>query len=171
MTKFTRPPVLETLGWLIHDAAFHPLTGFALAVAKLCLPPAMALRVSALAHHVHNFSTPTNDSLADYAEAAGRAGSNERTRHAGDEANCWACGDPGWRGKMKRVDDYTEVYPEHRTRSGVVCPASGQRPNHKEQLEMQTRVEVAELVMVGVKAHLASPEFLDALAAAIAKRG
>lgn len=63
----------QALGWWFHDVVVHPISGTIGLVGNLT----RSFRLMALAHHLHNGSAPSNDSIADYIEAAGRACSNE----------------------------------------------------------------------------------------------
>ena len=59
--------------WFLHDVIVHPFTGALGCTGRLF----RSYRLMALAHHIHNFSAPSNDVMADYAEACFRAGCNE----------------------------------------------------------------------------------------------
>ena len=63
----------NSFAWWIHDSIIHPFTGTLGLLGKLLKAP----RLMALSHHLHNATAPSNDSWADYAEAAYRAGCNE----------------------------------------------------------------------------------------------
>ena len=63
----------EAFAWWLHDAFAHPVTGTLGLFGRLI----GSLRVMALAHHAHNATAPSNDALADYLQAAYRAGCNE----------------------------------------------------------------------------------------------
>jgi hypothetical protein len=63
----------NSLWWFLHDLLIHPLTGAIGLLGRLC----GSYRLMALSHHIHNVTAPSNDALADYAEAAYRAGCNE----------------------------------------------------------------------------------------------
>ena len=63
----------NALCWWLHDFFMHPLTGTIGLVGRLC----GSLRLLSVSHHLHNATAPSNDVLADYAEAAYRAGCNE----------------------------------------------------------------------------------------------
>lgn len=74
-TEPLSPPRYATnsLAWWFHDAVVHPVTGTLGLLGRLCRSP----RVMALGHHIHNSTAPSNDAVADYIEAARRAGHNE----------------------------------------------------------------------------------------------
>lgn len=65
--------IREACCWWVHDALIHPITGTFGLIGRIV----GSYRVMALAHHVHNATAPSNDSLADYLEASYRAGCNE----------------------------------------------------------------------------------------------
>ena len=64
----------NALLWWLHDSISHPITGTIGLLGRIIRSP----RLMALGHHLHNFTAPANDAWADYAEAAHRAGCNER---------------------------------------------------------------------------------------------
>jgi hypothetical protein len=159
------------VGWLAHDVVVHPITGMMLFAAKTLDLGEVSLRLAAVAHRIHNASSPANDAMADYAEAAVRAGQNETFRRIGDHANCWVCGDPGWGGKM-RVVNGRDLYPDHYHISGMRCPSSGQdltARDYNEQRKLAGHFVSATITFAAVKEMLNSPEFLDELAKAVAK--
>lgn len=63
----------NAVAWWLHDCFIHPLTGTMGLTGRLM----GSLRLLTLAHHIHNVSAPSDDVLADYAEAAYRATCNE----------------------------------------------------------------------------------------------
>lgn len=63
----------NALWWFLHDVVVHPLTGILGCTGRLF----RSYRLMALAHHIHNATAPSNDVMADYAEACYRAGCNE----------------------------------------------------------------------------------------------
>lgn len=104
-TRYQTATWIEAIGWLLHDAFVHPITGIAGFVGKIVtlMPRSrMGLRVITLAHHIHNSTAPSNDVLADYAHATAMACHNElypghvqsrdETEHNFDQA--WKL---GWR--------------------------------------------------------------------------
>lgn len=63
----------NAFAWWAHDALVHPLTGTMGLIGRLL----RSTRLMALGHHIHNATAPSNDAVADYIEAAARAGHNE----------------------------------------------------------------------------------------------
>jgi hypothetical protein len=77
--RYAKGSIRSALGWLLHDALIHPITGMAGFTGRIT----GSLRLITAAHHVHNATAPSNDVLADYAAAMARACKNEGGENGG----------------------------------------------------------------------------------------
>lgn len=123
----------NSVAWWLHDTVVHPLTGALGLFGRAIRSP----RIMGLSHHIHNATAPSNDAWGDWAEAAHRAACNEggagplvprpSWQPMTEDEPCYACGDPGWKGKLVR-DGGDVFYPRHRGLDpDRDCPLSGQR--------------------------------------------
>ena len=157
----------NAFAWWLHDCVAHPITGCIGLVGRFLRSP----RLTAISHHLHNATAPSNDAWGDWADAAYRAACNEDERPflRGD---CYLCG-----AKVEKYMHREGRMPSHNAKGcDFPCPLSGQRTSDTtgeeyKLLEEKLRIKRHDAKLrKTIKEVLLSEEVIAELASALRRK-